>query len=146
MGDKMSENLKKFREFVDIHPLLKESVKNKERSWQEYYEDFIILGPYDESWKKYEPESNFEVNESKNGTEKIDKAPKKDIASSTEFLKTAYNYIKKMDTDKVTKGLSNAQKVIGIFQGFIGGGAGGVASGLKKTGDPLFDKKFDDWY
>ena len=34
---------------------------------------------------------------------------------------------------------------INIFQGFVGG-ATGAQVGSKKTGDPLFDKKFDDWY
>jgi hypothetical protein len=36
-------------------------------------------------------------------------------------------------------------KVLNIFQGFVGG-ATGAQVGSKKTGDPLFDKKFDDWY
>ena len=133
----MSENLKKFREFVEAHPQIKENVKNKEGSWQKYYEDFIILGPYDSQWKKYE---SVNLDDSR---KEVPQKVKKDILGNTEFLKQAYGYIKKIDTDKVTKGLGNAQKVLNIFQGFVGGSS---TSSIKKTGDPLFDKRFDDWY
>ena len=133
----MSENLKKFREFVEAHPQIKETVKNNESTWQKIYEDYIILGPYDLSWKKFE---SINLDDTR---KEVPSKVKKDILSNTEFLKTAYGYVKKIDADKVTKGLGNAQKLLNIFQGFVGGNA---ASNIKKTGDPLFDKKFDDWY
>jgi hypothetical protein len=135
MGVDMSENLKKFREFVEAHPQIKNVVKNKERTWQEFYEDYIILGPYDSTWNKYT--EKIEI------IEKVEEKvkTKKDLMSNTEFLKTAYNYVKKIDANKLTNGLGNAQKVLNIFQGFVGG-ATGAQVGSKKTGDPLFDKKF----
>ena len=139
MGVKMSENLKLFREFVETHPQIKVSVKDKERTWQEFYEDYIILGPYDNMWKKYKIETNEKEERSDTKMK-----TKKDVIANTEFWKSAYNYVKKIDGDKVTKTLGNAQKVLNIFQGFVGGGK--VQSGFKQTGDPLFDKKFDEWY
>ena len=114
-------------------------VKNKERTWQEFYEDYIILGPYDKEWNKYI--DKVEIIEKADDRVKT----KKDLMNNTEFLKQAYNYVKKIDANKLTNGLGNAQKVLNLFQGFVGGGAAG-AVGSKKTGDPLFDKKFDEWY
>lgn len=40
----MSAKLDEFKEFVKRHPLLKGMVQNKEKTWQELYEDYCILG------------------------------------------------------------------------------------------------------
>ena len=49
----MSKKLDEFKEFVKKHPLMKLQVMNKEKTWQELYEDFCILGEeaFDETKK-----------------------------------------------------------------------------------------------
>lgn len=127
----MSAKLDEFKEFVKRHPLLKGMVQSKQKTWQELYEDYCILG-----------ESAFPEEEKK-------EEPKKDVAkssSSTEdLIKTVVGYVKKIDPDQVTKTVTSIQKVLELFGG-IGGAAAGSALAKKSTGDPLFDKRFDEWY
>ena len=40
----MSEKLDEFKKFVKAHPLLKTEVSSKRKTWQELYEDFVLLG------------------------------------------------------------------------------------------------------
>ncbi len=124
----MSTKLDDFKEFVKKHPLIKGMVQNKEKTWQELYEDYCILG------KDAFP--TLEVKEEK----------KENKASSTEdLIKTVVGYVKKIDPDQVTKTVTSIQKVLELFGG-ISGAASGGALAKKSTGDPLFDKRFDEWY
>ena len=40
----MSAKLDEFKEFVKKHPLLNGMVQSKQKTWQELYEDYCILG------------------------------------------------------------------------------------------------------
>ena len=40
----MSAKLDEFKEFVKKHPLVKQKVLNGEKTWQQLYEDYVILG------------------------------------------------------------------------------------------------------
>lgn len=126
-------SIDQFKEFVSRYPKLKDEVIENKTTWQKLYENWKILGENDSSWDKYKV-----VDEVK---EKVKEEVKDD---RVEDLKGVINYLKKLDVDKVSKHLNSAQKIMNLIQGFIGGkGAGAVG---KMTGDPLFDKKFDDWY
>ena len=129
----MSVKLDEFKEFVKKHPLMKLQVLNKEKTWQQLYEDFCILGE-----EAFETEGKLEdVKETNTETKK---------ASGTEdVIKSIMGYVKKIDPDQVTKTVTSIQKVLELFGG-LGGAAAGSALAKKSTGDPLFDKRFDDWY
>lgn len=128
----MSAKLDEFKEFVKKHPLLKGMVQNNEKTWQQLFEDYCILG--EEAFP--EAEVKEEVKETKKETK----------SSTTEdFIKTMVGYVKKIDPDQVTKTVTSIQKVLELFGG-IGGAATGSALAKKSTGDPLFDKRFDEWY
>ena len=43
-----------FRKFVSKHPLLRGEVRNNKFTWQNVYEEWVLYGEEDESWKKYE--------------------------------------------------------------------------------------------
>ena len=129
----MSAKLDEFKEFVKKHPLMKLQVLNKEKTWQQLYEDFCILG-----------EEAFGENE--NIEEVKEKVTETKKSSQTEdMIKSIMGYVKKIDPDQVTKTVTSIQKVLELFGG-LGGAAAGSALAKKSTGDPLFDKRFDDWY
>ena len=129
----MSAKLDEFKEFVKRHPLMKLQVLNKEKTWQQLYEDFCILG--EEAFTS--TDENIEVKETAKEVKK---------SSQTEdMIKSIMGYVKKIDPDQVTKTVTSIQKVLELFGG-IGGAAAGSALAKKSTGDPLFDKRFDDWY
>ena len=129
----MSAKLDEFKEFVKRHPLMKLQVLNKEKTWQQLYEDFCILG--EEAFTS--TDENIEVKETAKEVKK---------SSQTEdMIKSIMGYVKKIDPDQVTKTVTSIQKVLELFGG-IGGAAAGSALAKKSPGDPLFDKRFDDWY
>ena len=127
----MSAKLDEFKDFVKKHPLLKGMVQNKEKTWQQLYEDFCILG---------EDAFPIEEKETKNETKKDDKT-----SSTEDLIKSIMGYVKKIDPDQVTKTVTSIQKILELF-GTFGGAKAGSALAKKSTGDPLFDKRFDEWY
>lgn len=132
----MSEKLDEFKQFVKAHPLLKQEVIAKRKTWQELYEDYVILGS----------EAFSNDNAEKASTEvKEEVASEKKPSQTEDLIKSIMGYVKKIDPDQVTKTVTSIQKVLELFSSF---GAGSAASllGKKSTGDPLFDKRFDEWY
>lgn len=115
-------NLEDFKSFVKEHELLRNEVNEGRSTWQKLYENYTILGSDDESWEKYKVVKNERI--------------------SKEGLGAILNYVKKINPDEVSKTINNVSKIVALIQGF-----GGNSAGKKlPTGDPLFDKKFDDWY
>lgn len=132
----MSAKLDEFKQFVKRHPLLKGQVASKQTTWQQLYEDYCILG--EEAFEDSKEDVKEEKEEKKSST--------KTSSSSTEdLIKTVVGYVKKIDPDQVTKTVTSIQKVLELFGG-LGGAAAGSALAKKSTGDPLFDKRFDEWY
>lgn len=124
----MSAKLDEFKGFVKKHPLLKQKVLSGEKTWQQLYEDFVILG-----------EGAFEE-------EKVEvKEEKKSNIGTEDLIKTVVGYVKKIDPDQITKTVTSIQKVIELIGG-LGAGASSGALAKKSTGDPLFDKRFDEWF
>ena len=63
----MSASLDEFKQFIKKHPLLKQEVLSKRKTWQELYEEYVLLGEEEfESYKKEEQK-----------TEKKEETPKK---------------------------------------------------------------------
>lgn len=133
----MSAKLDEFKEFVKRHPLLKGMVNSKQKTWQQLYEDYCILG--ENSVSDLVEETKEEE------TKKTVKSSEKTSTSTEDLIKTVVGYVKKIDPDQVTKTVTSIQKVLELFGG-LGGAASGSALAKKSTGDPLFDKRFDEWY
>lgn len=131
----MSAKLDEFKQFIKKHPLLKQEVLSKRKTWQELYEEFVLLG--EEEFESYKKE------ESK--TEEVKETPAKKDSSTEDLIKSIVGYVKKIDPDQVTKTVTSIQKVLELFSSF-GAGASSTALAKKSTGDPLFDKRFDEWY
>ena len=116
MGSKM-EN---FRIFVSKHPLLREEVRNNKFTWQNVYEEWVLYGEEDESWKKYEKQKpNDQVVDTFNANEK----PEENQTNSTvnlDSIKSIMNYVQKINPDSLNKTLNTVQKVVQIAQTFSG--------------------------
>ncbi len=129
----MSAKLDEFKEFVKRHPLLKLEVMERRKTWQEIYEDYVLLG--EDSFDEFKEEKKTTTDIKKTGTS----------ASTEDLIKQVVGYAKKLDPDTITKTVTSIQKVIELFSSF-GGSATAGSLAKKSTGDPLFDKRFDEWY
>lgn len=144
----MGNNLEEFKRFVKLHPGLNDLIVQKSHSWQEIFEEWTFYK--DDRWDKYKDPKEVKVLDSikfDDNEETIE--TKEDIKSSgtniEEMMKSALVYVKKINPDSITKTVTNAQKILALISGL---GIGGAAAAAKNssTGDPLFDKRFDEWY
>lgn len=118
MNNKVSR-MPEFKEFVSRHPMVREEVVKGNRTWQNIYEDWVILGEESDIWKPYK------IKEEKN--EKID-------LLSSENLKNIMGYIKKINPDSISKTLNTVQKILQITSGISG----------KPTG--VYNANYNSWW
>lgn len=137
----MSQKTEEFKEFVKSHPELKRVIYEEKKTWQSLFEEWSWLGS-SSTWDKYKD----------GNTEKEDSVQKPNIFVSKEtqqigdMLKTCMNYVKKINPDNVTKTITNIQKIMALVAGVGAANTVNAAKSNKLTGDPLFDRRFDEWY
>ena len=81
-----------FKKFVRNNPKLIKYIKNKEMTWQSFYEIYDMYGDNSEAWKPY-------LND-----KKVNSLPNIDIM----------NYIKNIDLDAVQESINSIQRVLGV--------------------------------
>ena len=138
----MSQKIEAFKEFVKQHPTIKNIIGKNKKTWQELYEEWSLLGP-EKTWNNY-VEGESEMRES--STTKNPLLANKEMAQLGDMIKTCVNYVKKINPDSISKTVTNVQKMMALVAGIGAANTVKAAKGNKMTGDPLFDKKFDDWY
>ncbi len=81
-----------FKEFIGKHPELLKYVKNKEMTFQDFYQIYDIYGEDDKTWSKYFVEED------------------------DSRIKELGSILKNINIDSIEHHVNNAQKVIGIIQ------------------------------
>ena len=76
--------------------------------------------------------------------EEVKKTTSEKTIQTEDMIKNVLGYIKKIDPDQVTKTVTSIQKVLELLGSFGAGTT--VSAASKSTLDPLFDRKFDEWY
>lgn len=139
----MSQAIDDFKAFVKVHPGLKKLVYDEHKSWQSIFEEWSLLGPEHETWLRYVDE-DVQIEAHKESVSKPKVEASKEVMQLGDMIKTCVNYVKKIDPDSVTKTVNNIQKLMSLVAGI--GAANTINAKNKMTGDPLFDKRFDEWY
>ena len=157
---KLDSQLDEFKSFVRKYPGLKNDVRNGKITWQSIYEEWYLYGEEDSQWEKYKEASNQTNDSSTAATNTNTSAEtKSDTASTastglgnmtgTEMMSQAFQYLQKMDMNKVQQTMGTVQKFIQIFQTMQGGKGAGAASALgaaasQRQSFPGLFSKFDD--
>ena len=112
----MASRMDEFRSFVSKYPKIREDVLSGKKTWQNIYEDWVILGEDSDTWNIY-------------------KDVKKDSIDflSSDNLKNIMNYVKKINPDSISKTLNTIQKVLQISQSFGG-----------RTG--IYNANYNSWW
>lgn len=109
-----------FKEFVSRHPELVTYVKNKENTWQDFYEIYDMYGDDESVWSKYQDDDRA--------------APLSELTS----------IVKNINMDNVQKYINNAQKAINVIQELTTKTPGTKGAGpIPKTPRPI-NKFFGD--
>lgn len=152
----MDKRVEEFKEFVRQHPGLKTVVRTGKSTWQSLFEEWYLYGADDGQWDKYKKGVKTPSENEKSSGEKKDKPKGKDAKSAspiipgipsnisgTEMMTTAFNYIQKMDMNKVQQTMGTVQQFIQIFQTMQGPKQQAPAPGQKQSFPGLYSK-FDD--
>lgn len=106
----------RFKEFINKHPRLIRDIRKNGKSWQEAYEQWILLGEEDIHWEQYR--ESVDIDEKKDEGEE-----KKKIDLNMDLVKQILKYTESMDMDKLqdqvhqlSKTVTTVQKVVEQFQ------------------------------
>ena len=94
--------LDNFKIFVRKNPNLITYVRNKNMSWQEFYELYDLYGENNTIWDKY-----------------LNKEEKQEDSTNINPLNNILNMAKNIDADKLQDGLSSIQKAVDLFGGLL---------------------------
>lgn len=114
-GTNLHPNVQQFKAFVKNHQKLVQVVRKGEKTWQELFEEWYILGENDDSWIPYRNNNNDSENERKSKQE-----------TPHDFMSSLFASMKKIDVNKIQGQISNVgntlatiQQAIHQFQSFV---------------------------
>lgn len=82
-----------FKEFIGNHPEILKYIKNKEMTFQDFYEIYDIYGEDANTWSKYFQNTEGDVR-----------------------IKELSSLLKNVNIDSIEHHINNAQKIIGVIQ------------------------------
>jgi len=102
---KLHPTIEEFKQFVKKHPKLRAEVRKGTKTWQEFYEEWYLLGEDDDVWKKYQS-----VNSETDDTDK---------ESKQDFVSKIFSSIKNVNLNDVQQQISNIGSAISTIQQVI---------------------------
>ncbi|MGD6818424.1 YlbD family protein [Metabacillus sp. 84] len=115
---KQNQKIEEFKEFVRKHPKIIREAKSGSKTWQEFYENWYLLGEQDEYWKDY----------------KSSEEPK-ETAEEKGFVTQLFSAVKNMDANEMNVSLSKMSNAVSAVQnlletfGVSKGSGGGPSAG-----------------
>ena len=85
-----------FKSFISKHPEILTYIRNKENTWQDFYEIYDIYGKDEKAWENY--------------TRKVTST------NVSPGIKTITEMFKNIDVDSIQKHINTAQKATGVVQ------------------------------
>lgn len=112
-GEKQSNELSEFKNFINRHPKLIREIRKNGESWQGIYEQWMLLGEDDIHWEQYKEDQ--EGKESKESTEKL--LSKFDL--NPEMLEQVVKYAKTIDIHKLQEYVKQLSHTITTIQEIV---------------------------
>lgn len=112
----LNNELIRFKEFINKHPKLIREIRRNGKSWQELYEQWVILGEDDIHWDQFKEEpKEAEKEEAKEAKEKM--FSKFDL--KPDLVKQLLKYTETMDINKIQEQIHQLSKTIGTVQEIV---------------------------
>lgn len=112
-GEKQSNELSEFKNFINRHPKLIREIRKNGESWQGIYEQWMLLGEDDIHWEQYKEDQ--EEKDSKESTEKL--LSKFDL--NPEMLEQVVKYAKTIDIHKLQEYVKQLSHTITTIQEIV---------------------------
>ncbi|WP_018662913.1 YlbD family protein [Heyndrickxia acidiproducens] len=102
---KLHPSVEKFKTFAKSHPLMMKEVRSGNKTLQDFFEEWYILGEDDPAWKKYEAAGGVEE--------------KQKAKADSGWLNQLGTVMQKLDAGQVQAYLQNLSAAIGAIQGAL---------------------------
>ncbi len=113
LSNKLHPSVVEFKTFINKHPALIKKIRKSGRSWQEYYEQWALLGEDDPLWDEYkEAETEWEKEEQDEGEGSFEK--------NKELFSNLIKMTENMDLNKVQKQIDSFNNTISVIQELLG--------------------------
>ncbi|WP_420830844.1 spore coat protein YlbD [Oceanobacillus jordanicus] len=113
LSNKLHPSVVEFKTFINKHPALIKKIRKSGRSWQEYYEQWALLGEDDPLWDEYkEAETEWEKEEQDEGEGSFEK--------NKELFSNLIKMTENMDLNKVQKQIDSFNNTISVVQELLG--------------------------
>lgn len=96
--------IQRFKSFINRHPYLLEKVRREGKSWQSYYEKWVLLGEEDPYWEQFR---------------NVQHSQRQDQSSSRELFEQFSNMIDKVDVPKLQKQVGELSNIIQTIDGLL---------------------------
>jgi hypothetical protein len=108
---KLHPSVQKFKEFVRNHPKMIQEVRNGTKTWQQFYEEWYLLGEEDQVWGVYKSGDDNQAT--------VAAAQESESGNQKNFMGQMMSFIKNIDMDQVQYHLGNVTNAIGSVQQVI---------------------------
>jgi len=105
--ENLHPTIREFKVFINQHPKLIEEIRKSGRSWQEYYEKWVLLGEDDPMWAQYKDASESKV-KSENKTDWIRQVMK--LTENVDMNKV------QEQVNQLSGTVTTLQEILGNFQ------------------------------
>ncbi|MUK89554.1 hypothetical protein GMD78_14395 [Ornithinibacillus sp. L9] len=105
MSDDLHPKIAAFKKFINDHPKLRAEIRKNGRSWQEYYEKWVLLGEDDPMWEEF-------IEKEQESSEKS--------GSKSEFFSQLMRLTENVDMDKVQKQVQELSGTVSTLQELLG--------------------------
>jgi arginyl-tRNA--protein-N-Asp/Glu arginylyltransferase len=102
MGKNLHPSVEQFKQFVKKHPKIIKEVRNGNKTWKEFYEDWYLFGEEDEIWEQYK------------------EAKEKQTSEKGGFISKVVSSLKNIDVNDMQQHISSFQEAIAAIQSVIG--------------------------
>lgn len=114
MAEKLHPSVEEFKLFVKEHPELVKAVRSGEGTWQEFYEEWYLLGPDDPKW------SNYKLNQSTESKSTHSNDTTEESSGNSNWINQITGVLKKMDPNQLQYHIGQLSEAIGAIQGVMG--------------------------
>lgn len=110
--------LERFKTFINNHPKLRRDIRKNGKSWQEIYEQWVLLGEDDEYWDAYREKEPEKTNE-KEGTDSDKDNLFAKFNLKPDMVKQVLKYAETLDMEKLQEQVQQLSKTISTVQQIV---------------------------
>ncbi|RXI98133.1 hypothetical protein DS745_17455 [Anaerobacillus alkaliphilus] len=112
-------SVQQFKQFVKKHPLLIKEVRAGKKSWQDFYEEWTILGDNEEVWKKYKKIEASDIDEEEEVESTDEKEEKDQGESKGPQFGEILSMLKSINLNDIQGHVQNLSGIMATVQGLL---------------------------